>query len=113
MLIVTILAIAVLALVMMGARNYPAAIALIVVIVWVATMQPADAATIRTATTMNGVTYYDTMTTNPDESYNGATRDTRALAVYKYVDGQCRGGNGDSKRTQEFCKLRDEIDDTK
>ena len=85
-------------------------IAIAVVGVWVWNMQPASAATVKTVTEMDGVRYYDVMTTNPNESYNGVQgRDPRIDRLRNWLDIKCRGGNGDAQQTQDFCTLRDKL----
>lgn len=82
--------------------------AVAVLAVWVWNMQPANASTIKTVTEMDGVKYYDTMTTDPNESYNGTG--ARIDKLYRWLDAQCRGGHGDDKSTQDFCTMRDKIE---
>ena len=106
------------ALVLIGALFYFAyrmdkwhgVVAIAALAVWVWNMQPAGAATIKTVTDMDGVRYYDVMTTNPNESYNGiAGRDPRIDKLRTWLDAQCRGGHGDDPQTQTFCTLRDKL----
>jgi len=81
-----------------------------VLAVWLYNMQPASAATVKTVTDVDGIRYYDVMTTNPNESYNGVQgRDPRIDKLYKWLDLECRGGHGDDSDTQAFCNLRDKL----
>lgn len=83
---------------------------MVVLAVWVMAMQPVSAATVRTVTDINGMRYYDVMTTNPNESYNGVQgRDPRMDQLAAWLNVKCRGGSGDDPNTQEFCALRDKL----
>ena len=90
--------------------KFHGAVLLAVLAVWIVNMQPANAAGIKTITDIDGVRYYDVMTTNPNESYNGVQgRDPRIDKLRNWLDLQCRGGHGDDADTQAFCTLRDRL----
>lgn len=86
--------------------------------VWIWHMQPADAQTIKSDVTINGVTYHSTTNVAPDGTINSTVTQGRPAPaatcarldkLYNWLDTKCRGGNGDNPDTQTYCSLRDSI----